>query len=196
MLEFDLSLESTEAFEDLRSLLLRAGCRVNAEEPPTLVSAKQGSLWGVAPKTAKKNIECRLLTTGSKTHVIVSSSLSSDWKNLTIYGTILSAAVAAVCLWIFVDLHVFASTLQPSVWSWLVARTDYTNVQATIWLANLAGWLGAFLYVAVALEVICYIYASKKIDLFAKETLKRLTDEQKTGQLGAGYFLSQSASST
>ncbi len=100
-------------------MLLQKNCKITAEKPPETISAKQGSLWGMSPRTAKKTITWQLSPAGSTTRIAASSSLSSDWKNMTIVGSALSIVVAAVCLWISADLEGFLSTLQPSWWSWI-----------------------------------------------------------------------------
>jgi hypothetical protein len=175
LFEFDVNLEGEKAFDSLKELLIQKGYRVVAEEPPKSISVKQGSIWGMLPKTAKKTIECRLSPADSKTHITVSSSLSSDWKNLTAIGSILSVIVAAFCLWISFDLEGFVATQQPTWWSWIANSGDFVNVQATLWIASMVGWLGVFLTVVVLLEGIIYIYAKSRIDVFAEETLKTMT---------------------
>lgn len=174
MFELDVNLDGEKTFDSLRELLFQKGCRELAQEPPTSISVKQGSLWGVSPKTAKKTIEFHLSPAGSKTHITVNSSLSEDWKNLTIIGSILSVIMAAFCLWISLDLQGFVTSGLPSLWSWIASSGDLVNVQATLWFAIVTGWLGVFLMAAVLLECIVYAYAKSQIDIFAKETLKTL----------------------
>jgi hypothetical protein len=103
-----------EAYADLKALLLKRCCRVVAEEPPTFISVKQGSLWGISPRTAKKVVNYRLSPVDSGTRISYSSSLASDWKNLTIIGSMLSVAVMAFCWWIAADLEAFLITQEPS----------------------------------------------------------------------------------
>ncbi len=169
-----MNLKPEEAFENLKELLLQKGCRVVAEESPTSISVKQGSIWGVSPKTAKKTIEGRLSQAGSKTHITVSSSLAKDWKNLTVIGSILSVIVAAFCYWISIDLEGFVATQQPTWWSWIVTSGDFVNFGVAEAFAGLAWWLAVFLSVIVLLEGIIYVYAESRIDVFAKEALKNL----------------------
>jgi hypothetical protein len=175
LFEFDVKLESEKAFDNLKGLLVQKGCRVVTEEHPTSISVKQGSIWGISPKTAKKTIECRLSPADSKTHITVSSSLSSDWKNLTAIGSILSVIVAAFCLWISFDLEGFVTTQQPTWWSWIATSGDFVNFGFAEALASLAWWLAVFLTVVVFVEIIIYVYAKLKIDAFAEETLKNIS---------------------
>jgi hypothetical protein len=177
LFEFDVNLEGEEAFDNLKELLLQKGCREVAEERPRFLSVKQGSIWGISPKTAKKTVECRLSPAGSKTHVAVSSSLSKDWRNLTVVGSLLSVVVAGFCLWISVDLEGFVATGQPSFWSWIVASGDLAHVQAALMFASLAGWLGFFLVVTVLVEGVVYAYAKSRVDGFAEEVLRTLGEK-------------------
>ena len=114
LLERNVKLEIHEAYENLKAVLLQKGCKVIAEEPPTFISVRQGSLWGISPRTSKKVVSCRLSPKDSETRIVVSSSLSSDWKKLTIIGSALSIIVASFCWWIAADLEGFEASQQAS----------------------------------------------------------------------------------
>jgi hypothetical protein len=174
LIEKTVDLDEEHVFEKLKDALLAKNCKITAEKPPETISAKQGSLWGMSPRTAKKTITWQLSPAGSKTRIAASSSLSSDWKNITIVGSALSIVVVAVCLWISADLESFLSTLQPSWWSWIVASDGVANAAVASSLITLARVLAVFLGVVVALEAVIYVYAKRRIDLFAEETLKQM----------------------
>ena len=82
MLERTVGLEIEEAYTDLRAVLVEKGCKVLSEEPPRQILVKQGSLWGMSPRTAKKTINMDLASVDSGTRVTCSSKLASDWKNI------------------------------------------------------------------------------------------------------------------
>ncbi len=98
LVEKIVSLEIEKAYEELKSLLLKKGCRIIAEEPPARISVKQGSVWGISPTSAKKVLTYSLSPVASGTRISCSSSLASDWKNLTIIGSALSVIVAGSVL--------------------------------------------------------------------------------------------------
>ena len=174
MIEKTVDLDEEHVFEKLKDALLEKNCKITAEKPPETISAKQGSLWGMSPRTAKKTITWQLSPAGSTTRIAASSSLSSDWKTITIVGSALSTVVAAVCLWIAADLEGFLSTLQPSLWSWIASSDGVANAAVASSLITLTRVLAVFLAVVVALEVVIYVYAKRRIDLFAEETLKKM----------------------
>jgi hypothetical protein len=97
LLERTVGLEIEKAHAELKALLLNRGCRITTEEPPLLISVKQGSLWDISPRTAKKMVTYRLAPVDSGTRITCSSSLASDWKKLTVIGTALALLDAAVC---------------------------------------------------------------------------------------------------
>jgi hypothetical protein len=174
LLERNVDLEIRKAYENLKAALLQKGCKVIAEEPPTFISVRQGSLWGISPRTAKKVVNCRFSSGDSGTRIVVSSSLSSDWKNLTVIGSALSLIVASLCWWIAADLAGFAESQQPSYWSWIIANGGYTNLGLAQAFVGLTRGLAIFLAVVVLLEVIIYVYVKSRIDEFAEEALRPL----------------------
>ena len=60
MLEQNVSLEIDKTYAKLKVALAQKGCRITSYESPKRILVKQGSLWGMSPKTAKKNIEVNL----------------------------------------------------------------------------------------------------------------------------------------
>lgn len=97
LLERTVGLEIEKAHVELKALLLEKGCRIVTEEPLTLVSPKQGLLWGISHRTAKKTVPYHLAPVGSGTRITCFFSLASDWKNLTVTGTALAVLIATLC---------------------------------------------------------------------------------------------------
>jgi len=174
LVERTVDLEIEKAYADLKALLLAKGCRIVAEEAPTLIAVRQGSLWGVSPRTAKKIVNYRLSSADSGTRITCSSSLASDWKNLTIIGSALAVLVIALCWWIAADLDAFMITQEPSYWSWIATVDGYTNFQAGQMLASLTRVLAVFLAIIIAVEAVIVVYVHFRINVFAEETLNAL----------------------
>ena len=170
-----MSLGTNEAYADLKALLLKKGCKVVAEEPPRFISLKQGSLWGISPRTAKKVVSCRLSPVDSGTRISCSYSLASDWKNLTIIGSALVVFVMALCWWIAADLQAFMITQEPSYWSWMVMFDRYIDFQTGQMLVGLTRMLAVFLAIIIAIEAVIAFYAYSRINAFAEENLKALS---------------------
>ena len=169
-----MSLGINKAHADLKAFLLRKGCKVVAEEPPTFISVKQGSLWGISPRTAKKVMRYRLSPVDSGTQISCSSSLASDWKNLTIIGSTLAVLVMALCWWITADLEAFMITQEPSYWSWIVMVDSYIDFQTGQMLVSLTRVLAVFLTIITAIEAVIAVYAHFRINAFAEEILNTL----------------------
>jgi hypothetical protein len=174
LLKRTVDLKIKKAHAELKALLLQKGCRIVTEELPTLVSAKQGSLWGITPRTAEKMVTCRLSPLSSGTRITCSSSLASDWKNLTIIGTTLAVVVVSLCWWIATDLDVFMTSQQPSYWSWLVTVDGYPDFQMAQMLAGLTFMLAVFLVIMIAIEMAISVHVHFRINVFAEETLSEL----------------------
>jgi hypothetical protein len=167
-----VSLKIGEAYTNLRAVLLENGCKVLSEQSPKQISVKQGSLWGITPKTAKKTLNINLETIDSGTRVTYSSKLASDWKNITVVGCILAAVLVGVCVWIASDLSAFMVTAEPSFWSWILG--NMADLQAGQAFVNLSWGLAVFLLVIILLEIAIVAYVHSKIDTFAQETLSSI----------------------
>ena len=161
-----------KAYDNFRQRLLTKDCRLVSEEKPNFIVVKQGSLWGVSPKTAKKKITLRFSSSEGETRISVSSHLSSDWKNLTLIGSALSVLLAVVCVWIATDLNALVASHSEGFWSWLATIDSYVNVQVAQTLATLTSGLAAFLVVVVILEAVIYVVVKRKLNAFAEEILK------------------------
>jgi hypothetical protein len=175
LLERTVGLKIEKAHAELKALLLERGCRIIAEESPALISVKQGSLWGISPKTAKKVVTYRLAPVDSGTRITSSSSLASDWKNLTIIGIALSVFVASMCWWIAIDLDAFITSQQPSYWSWIATVDGYVEFQTAETFISLTRILAIFLAIIIAIEAVIAVYAHLRINAFAEETLNALS---------------------
>ena len=175
MVERIVSLGVEKAYAELKAHLLEKNCKITAEEAPAFISVKQGSLWGVSPGTAKKTVTYRLASVDSGTRITCSSSLASDWKNLTVIGTALAVVVAALCWWIAIDLDAVIITQQSSYWSWLVTVDGgYIDFQTAQMLAGVTRMLAVFLVIIIIVEAVVAVYAYFRINVFAEETLREL----------------------
>ena len=174
LLERAVGLKIEEAIPKLKAALTASGCKVVSETLPNQILLKQGSLWGISPKTAKKTITVNLEQADEGTRVKISSKLASDWKNITLIGCALAFVLAGVCVWMATDLSTFMATHVPSFWSWLVTVGSNVDLVAAQAFVNLTWGLAAFLSVIILLEAVIVVYVSSKIDSFAKDTLNQL----------------------
>jgi len=175
MFERTLNIEINEAYRKLKGAFTEKGCKVISEEAPSKICFKQGSLWGIAPQTAKKTIAATLEPTEVGTRVKFSSLLSSDWKNITLVGCAFAFVLVGVCVWMATDLNAFITTRNPTFWSELISNGDTVNLTAAHSLINLTWGLTVFLSIVILLEAAIVVYARSKIDLFTKETLNQLS---------------------
>ena len=174
LVERTVSLEIEKAYADLKAVLLEKNCKVIEEKAPVSISVRQGSLWGISPVTAKKNVNYRLDAVDSGTRITCSSSLAADWKNLTVIGCVLSVVVVALCLWMAVDLDALVSTQQQGYWSWIATADGYIDVQTAETFAGLTRMLAVFLAFILAAEVTIVVYVQFRMNTFAEETLNAL----------------------
>jgi hypothetical protein len=169
---FNLKIE--DVYPKLKAILVEKGCKVISEDPNTQICFRQGSLWGIAPQTAKKTITSTLEAVDDGTRVRCSSKLTSDWKNITLIGCAFAAVLVGLCIWMASDLNGFIVTREPSFWSWLVVAGSNVDLAAAKVFANLTRSLAGFLSFIILLEGVIVVYAKFKIDSFTEEVLKTL----------------------
>ncbi len=174
MLERKVDLKIEEAYTKLKAALAEKCCRVLSEESPKQICFRQGSLWGVSPKTAKKIVKVSLEPTSDGTRVSCSSMLASDWKNITLIGCAFAFALVCLCIWMATDLNTVSATHQSSFWSWLVMVGSNINSAAAQALINLTWGLAVFLSAIIFLEGAIVVYVHSKIDAFAEDVLNQL----------------------
>ncbi|MCX8153807.1 MAG: hypothetical protein N3E52_05175 [Candidatus Bathyarchaeota archaeon] len=176
MVEHNVDLEIEEAYALLKVLLLHNNCKVIAEKMPSAITVQHGSLWGISPKTAKKIVRFSLSQTDSGTRISYSSSLASDWKNLTLIGSALAVVVAVFCWWLSTDLATFIDRQGHSYWSWIGTINGYVDYSALRMFRNLALALAVFLVVIIVLEAVVTVYVNLRVGVFAEESLKELRE--------------------
>lgn len=174
MVEHVVHLEITETYSRLKALLLENGCKIIGEGPPTAVSVQHGSLWGVSPETAKKIMHYYLSPFNSGTRISCSSALASDWKNLTLIGSVFAVILSAFCWWISVDLDAFLASHGHSYWSWIASANGFVDYQALRVFRDLACMLAVFLMVVMAVEAGIVVYVSSRLEAVAEEKLRVL----------------------
>ena len=176
LVERTVGLEVKRAYSNLKSVFVEKNCRITSEEAPVFISVRHGSIWGISPANAKKNVESRLTSVASGTRITCSSSLASDWKNLTLVGCLLAVVVLVLCLWMTVDLNVLVATQQQGYWSWIARVDGYIDIQTAEMMAGLTQMLAFFLSIILIAEVVIVVYVNFSIDSFAEEALNDLRE--------------------
>lgn len=171
LLERIVNQEIQEAYSKLKTSFLEKGAHVTHEDAPNKVSFKQGSLWGLTPKTAKKTIDVFLEQREGGTYEKCTSTLSSDWRNITVVGCALAAVLVIICIWIGLDISGALATGKESTWSWLVSVGSNIDFQLGNIFVNLVLGLATFLLIVIGLETVILIYAYSKIDAYSSEIL-------------------------
>lgn len=72
----------------MKQFFLNRDYTILVDTPPVFHSIKQGSIWGISPRTAKKIINYSFISTKSRTQIKYSSEFAPEWKKLTIIGAI------------------------------------------------------------------------------------------------------------
>ena len=175
LLERNLSLAIDEAYDTVKAALAKRGCKIISELQPKQILVKQGSLWGVSPQTAKKTLKVTLVSVDSGAKVTCSSRLSSDWKNLSLFGCAFAVVLVGLCLWMALDLSSFIATHKTNFWSWIISVNGNINFQVGQAFVSLTKGLSIFLFVIILVEIAVIVYVRAKIDQFAVEAFNSLS---------------------
>jgi predicted transport protein len=169
-----VNLNIEETYSKLRSALTALDCKVIFEKTPNQICFKQGSLWGISSRTAKKNLNVNLETVNEGTMISCVSKLASDWKNITLIGCGLAAILIGLCTWMATDLGNLTVTHVPGFWGWLVMVGSYIDYRAAQAFVRLTWGLAGFLSLIIVLEALIVVNARSKIDVFAEENLRKI----------------------
>jgi hypothetical protein len=172
--EKNVTLPIEQAYAELKSLLLKNKCRIIEEKPYNYITVKQGSLNGVLPKSAKKTVKFTLSTEGKETKITSSTTIASDWTNMTIVGNIVASVMAAIFVWMALDIQNYLATAKAGFWGWLAQVYGYPNRAATTYMVNVTLALAVFLVCAVIVEIIIVIYVYPRKESFAEKMLVEL----------------------
>jgi hypothetical protein len=168
-----VNLKIKEAFEKLKQLIILKSYSILNEESPSILTIKQGSIWGISPRTAKKIVTFNLQPVKSGTSIKYSSKFAPKWKNLTIAGDLLSSFLILLSLWITIDLELSLLNRAPSFWSWIATYANIITFSALQSFSFLAKLLFFFLIVILLVESVIVIYSYLNVNLIAEETLNQ-----------------------
>jgi hypothetical protein len=169
-----VNLEIEETYSKLKLALTSKDCRVIFEKTPNQICLRQGSLWGISSKTAKKNLDVNLETVNEGTMISCVSTLASDWKNITIIGCGFATILIGLCIWMATDLSSLIFTHAPGFWGWLVMVGSYVDYRAAQAFVRLTWGLAGFLSLIIVLEALIVVNARSKIDVFAEDNLMKI----------------------
>ena len=177
MLEKYIGLKTEKAYQQLKSILVKNDCTIVSEDPPKHILAKQGSLRGISPKSAKKEIRYDLLPDGIGTKIKSCSSISSDWARLTLWGSVMAGILAAVFWWIASDIGTLLEYGTTGYWTWLSRAFGYPNIPYVVFMLNVTRALSIVLAITIIFEIIDGFLVHHKIDAFAAEILDELAQK-------------------
>ncbi|MCW3997249.1 MAG: hypothetical protein NWF10_01600 [Candidatus Bathyarchaeota archaeon] len=169
-----VNLQIKEIYSKVKQILVERDYLIIVDEPYTCLSIKQGSIWGIMPRTAKKIINYSFRSMQSGTRIHFYSSFAPEWKYLTVIGYVLSFFLVGLSLWINMDLENYILSGNASFWSWIVTSANSTGFSSAQSFSDLARMLALFLILVVLVETLLVIYSHFKINDIAEEILNQL----------------------
>jgi len=176
LLTSNVSAEIERTYSELRGILLEKNCTIVSEEPHKNIVVRHGSLRGVSPRNAKKVVDYQISPRDSGARIVSQSSVSPDWANLTLWGNVAAAVVAAIFWWIASDIANLLVDGKSGYWTWLAAAFGYPNVQYAFFMVNITQALSVVLLVAIILEILDALIVYRRISTFADMTLDELAE--------------------
>ncbi len=168
-----VNLKINEIYSEMKQFLMDRNYPIIVDEPSVYLSIKQGSIWGILPRTAKKIINYTFSSTKSGTRIHFSSSFAPEWKQLTIIGYIFSILLIGLSFWISTDLNHYLLTGNTGFWSWIATSVNSTGFNSAQSFSDLARILTLFLILILLVETFLVIYSHSKINGVAEEILNQ-----------------------
>lgn len=131
---------------------------------------------GILPISAKKIVSFYLSREGSGTKIASSSKIATDWKNLTLYGSIVAAILIGVFMWIASDMNNYIKTARSGFWVWLVQLYDTHDPWGAIFMINIIQALTVFLAIMILFEIVIVIYVYPRKNAFSKRVLEKISN--------------------
>ena len=175
MFESTTSQPIEQAYIRLKKILLDSNCKLIAEKPPNYICVTQGSLRGILPMSAKKVVSFYLSSEGSGTKIASSSQISADWKNLTLYGSVLAAVLIGFFMWITIDMNSYIETARPVFWAWLAQMYGAYDSWGATFMIRLIQSLAIFLALTIVFEILVVIYVYPRKNAFSRQVLEKIT---------------------
>ncbi len=173
MSERIVNLKTNEIYSKMKQFFLDRNYQIIVDNPPTNLSIKQGSIWGILPRTAKKIINYSFSSLQSETQIRFSSSFASEWKNLTILGYVFSFFLVGLSFWISMDLENLIFTGNAGFWSWIATSANNASLSSAQSFSDLARILALFLILVLIVETFFVFYSRFKINDVANEILNQ-----------------------
>ena len=165
-----------QAYSRLKKILLDNNCKINAEESPNYIRVTQGSIMGIQPKSAKKIISFYLSNDNSGTKIESSSKIATDWKNLTLYGSVLAAVLIGIFMWIAIDMNKYIETDKTSFWAWLAQIYGTHDSWGALLMIRVTQALSIFLALTIVFEILIVIYVYQRKNAFSRQVLEKMND--------------------
>jgi hypothetical protein len=164
-----------QAFKGLKKILLGSNYTIISEKTHTYICVTQGSLRGILPLSAKKVVSFFLTSDRKGTKISSSSQISDDWKNLALYGSIITVALIGIFSWITIDMNSYIETARPNFWAWLVQIYGPQGSWGAIFLIELIQSLAIFLVFTILFEILIVIYVYPRKNAFSRQVLEKIT---------------------
>jgi hypothetical protein len=168
-----VNLKTNEIYSKMKQFFLDKNYQIIVDNPLTNLSIKQGSIWGILPRTAKKIINYSFSSTQSRTRIRFFSSFAPEWKNLTILGYIFSVFLVGLSFWISTDLENLIFTGNAGFWSWIATSANNVSLSSAQSFSDLARMLALFLILVLIVETFFVFYSRFKINDVANEILNQ-----------------------
>ena len=169
-------LEITKIYSRMKNFFIDEDYPIIIDNPNVQLSIKQGSVWGIQPRTAKKIINYTFFPLQSGTKIQYFSKFASEWKKLTIIGYIFSIFLVVVSFWISLDLQNYLLTENASFWSWMIT-SNIANSNLAQSISDLTRLLAIFLILVLIIETFIVFYSKIKINETAKEIINKFDRE-------------------
>lgn len=164
------SIEKT--FARLKQVLDESNCELVVEEVPNYLRVMHGSLMGISPVSAKKVVAFYLSSEGSGTKISSVSKISAGWKNLALYGSIVTGVLIGILLWIASDMMGYVESARPGFWAWVAQMYVPYDPWMAVFIGGVIQALAVVLVVTIVIEIVVVVYVYQRKNVFSHQILE------------------------
>ena len=177
MVERTVSLDPQKAYEELRNLLLKNGCKIVREDPPRSIEVEHGNVYGYTPKSIEKRITFTLIPYGNTTRIISNTSITKDYIYASVFSILYIILLAGI-FWYIISFSYGALSIVgskiPTVPKDLQEYILYTQYREALKSIQTLAIIFYILVIAIIFFIAFGIYSYLRRDRFSEEILKHL----------------------
>ena len=173
-MEKTVFLNLKDTYRHLREILFKEKCKIIEDDASKTIVVEHGSLWGISPKTSKKNIKFNLIPESSRTRIVTETTWTSGYAVVSVFGLVLVVISTGFLFWVVSVLRAELIGAQSSLGGRFLELIGYSGYRRALVLVGIVEFFALMMLAFLAFEIILTIYFYVKRNNFAESLLNPL----------------------